>query len=48
MALYTLTQMAPRYALLYPLGCVVAMYIFALAAWRGERTVWKGRSYFAN
>ena len=45
MALYTYVQMAPRYAVLYPLGCVIAMYIFAKAAWRGEQTEWKGRKY---
>jgi chlorobactene glucosyltransferase len=45
MLLFTFTQLRPGWALLYPLGCMVTSGIFALAAWRGDRTVWKGRAY---
>jgi chlorobactene glucosyltransferase len=33
------------YALLYPLGSVVLLYIYVRAILRGRRVVWKGRAY---
>ena len=33
------------YGLLYPLGAVVAGYIYLLSWWRGPRVHWKGRVY---
>lgn len=45
MVLYAFIQLAPRYALWYPLGSLVTAWIFARAAWRGDRTAWKGREY---
>jgi hypothetical protein len=35
----------PLYALLYPLGALVLLYIVAGAITRGNRVSWKGRSY---
>jgi hypothetical protein len=35
-----------RYALAYPLGSAMCLYIFARSVWRGSRMVeWKGRIY---
>ena len=39
---------SPLYALLAPLGALVVFYIFFRAALRGNRVVWKGRSYVSN
>jgi chlorobactene glucosyltransferase len=36
------------YGFIHPLGSAVATYIYALAAWRGERVVWKEREYVAG
>ncbi len=36
---------SPLYALLYPLGAAVLLYIFATAIIRGRRVTWKGRTY---
>ncbi len=36
---------SPLYALLYPLGTAVLLYIFATAIIRGRRVTWKGRTY---
>jgi chlorobactene glucosyltransferase len=46
-ALYAVSRFEPLYALLYPLGCVVASYLYAGASIRGDRTEWKGRKYRA-
>ena len=35
----------PLFGFLYPLGSVVAAYIFALSWIRGSRIQWKGRAY---
>ena len=36
------------YALLYPLGLVLVLYIAVTAVWRGNRVGWKGREYLAR
>jgi chlorobactene glucosyltransferase len=38
----------PLYALLYPLGALVLLYIFVTAVIRGRRVTWKGRTYIAE
>jgi len=38
----------PLYALLYPLGAVVLLYIFVTAVIRGRRVTWKGRTYLSE
>lgn len=38
----------PLYALLYPLGAVVLLYIFFTAVIRGRRVTWKGRTYISQ
>src|SRR6266566_5379686 len=35
----------PFYALVYPLGALVILYIFVSAVIRGRRVTWKGRTY---
>ncbi|MCK5651105.1 MAG: hypothetical protein KAJ42_07005, partial [Gemmatimonadetes bacterium] len=35
----------PLFGLLYPLGSLLAGYIFLRSWWRGTRIQWKGRSY---
>jgi chlorobactene glucosyltransferase len=35
----------PLYALAYPLGALVLLYIFVTAVIRGRRVTWKGRTY---
>jgi hypothetical protein len=36
------------YALLYPLGALLLLYIFVTAVIRGRRVSWKGRTYIAQ
>lgn len=36
------------YALLHPLGALIATWIFARASWRGDRVTWKAREYSAG
>jgi chlorobactene glucosyltransferase len=38
----------PLYALLYPLGALVLLYIFVTAVVRGRRVTWKGRTYLSE
>jgi chlorobactene glucosyltransferase len=38
----------PLYALAYPLGALVLLYIFFTAVIRGRRVTWKGRTYIAQ
>jgi hypothetical protein len=38
----------PVYALAYPLGALVLLYIFVTAVMRGRRVTWKGRTYVAE
>jgi chlorobactene glucosyltransferase len=35
------------YALLHPLGALIASWIFLRASWRGDRVTWKARDYTA-
>jgi chlorobactene glucosyltransferase len=39
---------SPLYALLYPLGALVLLYIFVTAVMRGRRVTWKGRTYVSE
>ena len=38
----------PLYALAYPLGALVLLYIFVTAVIRGRSVTWKGRTYIAQ
>ena len=38
----------PLYALAYPLGALVLLYIFVTAVMRGRRVTWKGRTYLSE
>ena len=38
---------SPLYALLYPLGALMLLYLFATAIIRGRRVTWKGRTYLS-
>ncbi len=38
----------PLYALVYPLGALVLLYIFFTAVIRGRRVSWKGRTYISQ
>jgi hypothetical protein len=38
----------PIYALAYPLGALVLLYIFVTAVISGQRVSWKGRAYLAR
>jgi hypothetical protein len=38
----------PFYALAYPLGALVLLYIFFTAVIRGRRVTWKGRTYISQ
>jgi chlorobactene glucosyltransferase len=42
---YVQIDESPLYALAYPLGASVLLYIFASAIIRGRRVTWKGRTY---
>ncbi len=45
---YTTVRENPLYALAYPLGALVLLYIFLTAVIRGRRVSWKGRTYIAR
>jgi len=45
---YVTTGENPLYALAYPLGALMLLYIFVTAVIRGRRVTWKGRTYIAR
>jgi chlorobactene glucosyltransferase len=45
LAFYRFAELPLWYALLYPLGLLVVLYIVVAALVRGRRVVWKGRAY---
>ena len=47
-AVYLRSARSPLYALTFPLGAAVLLWIFAGAIVRGKRVAWKGREYVAR
>lgn len=47
-AIYHVMTQAAGYALLYPLGLAMLLYITVGSVWRGERVEWKQRAYRAS
>ena len=45
---YVTVRESPLYALAYPLGALVLLYIFLSAVIRGRRVSWKGRTYISQ
>jgi hypothetical protein len=45
---YLAARENPLYALLYPLGALMLLYIFLTAVIRGRRVSWKGRTYISQ
>jgi len=45
---YVTIRENPLYALAYPLGALVLLYIFLTAVIRGRRVTWKGRTYISQ
>ncbi|MFL5574257.1 MAG: glycosyltransferase [Gemmatimonadaceae bacterium] len=45
---YVTTRNNPLYALAYPLGAIMLLYIFFTAVIRGRRVTWKGRTYVSQ
>jgi chlorobactene glucosyltransferase len=45
---YVTVRDNPLYALAYPLGALVLLYIFLTAVIRGRRVSWKGRTYISQ
>ena len=45
---YAQTGESPLYALAYPLGAAVLLYLFSRAIVRGRRVTWKGRTYVSR
>jgi len=45
---YAQMEESPLYALFYPLGALVLLYIFSGAIIRGRRVTWKGRTYISR
>jgi len=45
---YVKVRESPLYALAYPLGALVLLYIFLSAVIRGRRVSWKGRTYISQ
>jgi chlorobactene glucosyltransferase len=45
---YATIRENPLYALLYPLGALMLLYIFVSAVIRGRRVSWKGRTYISQ
>jgi chlorobactene glucosyltransferase len=48
LTVYTLLELSPFYALLYPVGAAMMLYISAGAIARGSRVHWKGREYVSD
>jgi Glycosyltransferases, probably involved in cell wall biogenesis len=48
LAVYAWLRMSPIYAMLYPLGAAMLLYITTRAVARGSRVRWKGREYTAG
>jgi chlorobactene glucosyltransferase len=47
LAVYRRAALSPRYALAYPLGSAVLLYIALHAILRGQRVEWRGREYLS-
>jgi zinc transporter ZupT len=45
---YATVDENPLYALAYPLGALVMLYIFVTAVIRGRQVTWKGRTYISQ
>jgi hypothetical protein len=45
---YATIRENPLYALAYPLGALVLLYIFVSAVIRGRQVTWKGRTYISQ
>jgi hypothetical protein len=45
---YVTISESPLYALAYPLGALILLYIFFTAVIRGRRVSWKGRTYISQ
>jgi chlorobactene glucosyltransferase len=45
---YVTIRGSPLYALVYPLGALILLYIFFTAVIRGRRVSWKGRTYISQ
>jgi hypothetical protein len=45
---YVTIRENPLYALAYPLGALVLLYILLTAVIRGRRVTWKGRTYISQ
>ena len=45
---YATVREKPAYALAYPLGALLLLYIFFTAVIRGRRVSWKGRTYLSR
>ena len=45
---YVTIRESPLYALVYPLGALILLYIFFTAVIRGRRVTWKGRTYMSQ
>jgi len=48
LVVYITIKENPVFALIYPLGALVLLYIFVTAVMRGRRVTWKGRTYVAE
>ena len=48
LAVYITVKENPLYALAYPLGALILLYIFITAVIRGRRVSWKGRTYISR
>jgi len=48
LVVYGTVRESPLYALAYPLGALVMLYIFFTAVIRGRRVSWKGRTYLSQ
>jgi chlorobactene glucosyltransferase len=46
--IYAVSRENVLYALLHPFASVIVFYIFARAAWKGDRVEWKGRAYVSR
>jgi chlorobactene glucosyltransferase len=47
-SVYIRMKVSPLYALISPIGALLVLYIFARAAMRGQKVVWKDRQYVSR
>src|SRR4029079_11792832 len=48
LGIYVKLRQSPIYAIIFPIGSTMTLYIFLRAMLRGQRVTWKGRTYLSR